>query len=449
MVPMASYTTAPQDTRGMPPGIPFIVSNEAAERFSYYGMKAILVVFMTQYLRGEHGELETMDPGSAKAYFHMFGSAAYAFPVLGAIVSDAFWGKYRTILVLSVVYCLGHLALALDETRLGLFWGLGLIALGSGGIKPCVSAHVGDQFGPSNHHLITRVFGWFYFSINLGAFASQMLTPLLLETSGPALAFGVPGVLMGVATLFFWLGRNRFVHIPPAGPGALARDVFGKEGLATLGRLALIYVFVAMFWALFDQTGSAWVLQAEYMDRTVFGVELLSSQIQAANPALVMALIPLCTYVVYPTLGRFFELTPLRKISLGFLLTAMAFLIPAWIEWRVAAGEQPSILWQLLAYLILTLAEVFVSVTALEFAYTQAPNRMKSIVMAFYLLSASLGNLITAVVNLAIQNPDGTSKLAGASYYLVFAAAVLLTGVVFYLGVARNYRERTYIQRTV
>src|SRR6185369_16488434 len=142
---------------------------------------------------------------------------SYFLPILGAFLGDAILGKYRTVLFLSIVYCFGHLALALSHTRLGLVLGLGLIALGAGGIKPCVSANVGDQFGRSNQHLLERVFGWFYFSINLGAFASSVLTPLLLKEYGPHVAFGVPGVLMLLATIVFWLGRNKFVHIPPGG----------------------------------------------------------------------------------------------------------------------------------------------------------------------------------------------------------------------------------------
>lgn len=442
---MGSYLTAPRDAAGMPRGIPYIVANEAAERFSYYGMRAILVVFMTQYLRDRSGQLSTMGEDEAKAYFHSFSTAVYAFPIMGALLSDAFLGKYRTILLLSLVYCAGHLTLALDETEMGLLLGLGLIAVGSGGIKPCVSAHVGDQFGPKNRHLIDKVFSWFYFSINLGAFASQLATPLLLEHYGPSWAFGVPGILMALATLFFFLGRNTFVHIPAAGPKALAGEVVGKEGLSALVRLAVIYAFVAMFWALFDQTASAWVLQAEKMDRVVFGTELLSSQIQAANPALVMVLIPLCSFVLYPAIDRVFPLTALRKIGIGFFITVLAFLVPAFIELKIAAGEHPSILWQVLAYVVMTLAEVFVSITCLEFSYTQAPNRMKSVVMALFLLSVSLGNLFTAGVNVFIQNPDGSSKLAGASYYLFFAAAMFVTALAF-VGVARRFQVRTYIQ---
>ncbi len=131
--------------------------------------------------------------------------------------------------MLSLVYCLGHFALALDATRMGLLMGQGLIAIGAGGIKPCVSSHAGDQFGASNQFLLSKVFGWFYFSINLGAFAAMLIIPWLLECYGAAVAFAVPGFLMLLATIAFWSGRYRFVHIPPAG------TEFVKEVLSPFG----------------------------------------------------------------------------------------------------------------------------------------------------------------------------------------------------------------------
>ena len=156
----------------MPPGIPYIIGNEAAERFNFYGMRAILVVFMTQYLRDRSGALAPMTDNDANKWYHVFVASNYFFPIFGAILADAIWGKFRTIFWLSIVYSIGSFALALDDTRLGLTMGLSLIAIGSGGIKPCVSANVGDQFSASNQHLISRAFGWFYFSINAGSFVS-------------------------------------------------------------------------------------------------------------------------------------------------------------------------------------------------------------------------------------------------------------------------------------
>lgn len=444
---MKPYRAAPLDTARMPPGIPFIIGNEAAERFSFYGMRAILVVFMTQYLVNTDGAFAPMGEDEAKGWFHLFVSAVYFMPLLGALLADTVLGKYRTIVLLSLVYCAGHFALALDHSRLGLALGLGLIAVGAGGIKPCVSSHVGDQFGTRNQGLLSRVFGWFYFSINLGAFASTLATPWLLERFGPWLAFGVPGVLMVAATVTFWSGRHRFAHVPPAGRGFL-REVFTRDGLTALGNLTVLYLFVAMFWALFDQTGSAWVLQAEHMDRHILGFEVLPSQIQAANPLLVMVLIPVFSYGVYPAMGRLFAVTPLRKVGIGMFTAAAAFAIPTLAQQAIDAGGTPHIGWQLLAYVVLTSAEVMVSITCLEFSYTQAPRAMKSFVMAFFMMSIAAGNLFTSAVNFFIRNDDGTSRLAGAAYYWFFTLAMVAAACLFVVA-ARFYTGRTYVHAAV
>ncbi len=441
---MGKYLTAPRPTTGMPKGIPYIIGNEAAERFSFYGMRTILVIFMTKYLMGRGGELEPMGDEDAKFWFHLFTSAVYFTPLAGAVLSDAFLGKYRTIISLSIVYCLGHLALALDETRVGLAVGLTLIAIGAGGIKPCVSAHVGDQFGETNSFRLSKVFGWFYFSINFGAFFSTLMTPILLDRVGPHIAFGVPGLLMFIATVVFWSGRNTFVHIPPGGMRFLRESLSG-EGLAALGKLSIVYAFVAMFWALFDQTGSAWVLQAEKMDRNWLGIEWLPSQIQAVNPIMILVLIPLFNFGIYPLIDKVFPLTPLRKISIGFFVAIPSFLLPALVESWIAAGEEPIILWQVLSYVMITIAEVLISITCLEFSYTQAPKTMKSLVLSFFLCSVAVGNLFTALVNHFIQNPDGTSKLTDVGYYLFFAGAMAVTAVVFVF-VAIWYRPKEYLQ---
>jgi len=416
------YLTAPVKSKGMPKGIPYIIGNEAAERYSFYGMKAILVIFMTKYLMDSNGEVAPMSEGDAKVWYHLFNSAVYFTPLLGAIIADAFLGKYKTIISLSLVYCAGHLALALDDSRLGLSIGLTLIAIGAGGIKPCVSAHVGDQFGKTNGHLISKIFAWFYFSINFGAFLSQIMTPVLLDRYGPHVAFGVPGGLMLLATFVFWLGREKFVHIPAGGMGFL-KETFSQKGLKIIGRLCVIYIFVAMFWALFDQSSSAWVLQADKMDRNLLGLEWLPSQIGAINPVMIMAFIPIFTFLVYPALNRVFPLTPLRKIAIGFFVAVPSFLIPAWIETQIAGGELPNIIWQIAAYVLLTAAEVFISITALEFSYTQAPQKMKSLILGFFLMSVSIGNLFTAGVNHFIQNdpPSFTADVNG-TYVLSLAA---------------------------
>lgn len=454
----ATAETRPKRPK-MPKGIAYIIGNEAAERFSYYGMRTILFIYMTQYLLNSSGQADHMTSEQANTWYHIFMFSNYFFPFLGAIVADAFWGKYKTILNLSIVYCLGHLCLAfmdlpfmtqIFEPRTWLGLGLGLIAIGSGGIKPCVSAHVGDQFNASQKSLFDKVFGYFYFSINFGAFFSSLLTPVILKNYGPALAFGLPGALMFIATYVFYLGRKEFIAMPAVGWKKYKEDVLSPEGLSAIFKLSRLYLFIAFFWALYEQTGSSWVDQATRMDLTInLGIipafELLPSQLQALNPILVMIFIPLFTMVIYPLLQKKIDLTPLRKIGAGFFIAAFSFLIVAFIEARIGAGLKPNIMWQAVAYIILTAAEVMLYLTALEFSYTQAPNSMKSLIMGVFLLSISLGNLITAVVNIVIQRPDGTVLLTGPNYFLFFAAMITIVGIR-YIFVAKQYEIKSYIQ---
>ncbi|MBI4606134.1 MAG: MFS transporter, partial [Planctomycetes bacterium] len=224
-----------------PPGIPYIIGNEAAERFSYYGMRAILFVYMTAlYL--DFAPKAGLDPAAVKAaetkatqVVHTFMAGVYAFPMIGAILADRLLGKYTVIFWVSLIYCAGHAMLAFaGRHEWGMYVGLALIAVGSGGIKPCVSANVGDQFTAANARLVPAVYQIFYFSINFGSFFATLLIPFVYKTAGPEIAFGIPGILMGIATLIFWLGRNKFVRVPPR-PG-------GKLGLVDF--LASVYLFL-------------------------------------------------------------------------------------------------------------------------------------------------------------------------------------------------------------
>lgn len=384
----------------LPRGIPFIVVNEFAERFCYYGINSILSVYLTQ----------TLLFGDAKAttWQSLFKSAAYLFPMFGAVVSDVLWAKFRTIMVFSLVYTVGCFLLAFSHGELQLGLGLFLIAFGTGGIKPCVSTNVGDQFTEHNGHLIARAFGWFYLSINAGALISIWLCPILLPAYGPEWAFGVPGAMMAFSTLAFWLGRWHYAVVPPAGRAWL-EELFSPPALRALAGLAVLYVFLAVYWSLWDQSnGTTWTLQAtsDLMDKDLgFGIHVLPAQIQMANAVFIILLVPVFSYGVYPFFERFLRVTPLRKIGVGLFVITGSFLIIAWIAGSIRRGEPVSVWWQILAYFVLTASEVLVSITALEFSYTQAPLRLKSFVMALFLLSTSLGNLFTAGVNAWMIRP--------------------------------------------
>ena len=447
--------------------MPYIMLNEAAERYSFYAFDAVLALFFLYGLRDMSGNLANLDQERALEYKHYFKAAAYFAPLIGSLISDLFWGKFKTIIIFSIVYCVGFLAITLDQTYLGTIIGLALIATGTGIIKPCVSANVGDQFGHTNQHLITKAYNIFYWAINVGAFFSLAISPWVYDKYGVKPAFAIPGVFMILATIIYWTGRKKLVHIPPRGKVFL-KDALSREGILIVLRLSFfLFIFVAVYWALFDQSTSKWIYQAEKMNLNFitwnlspdaglgaflskiglhqFNWKILPAQMQAVNCILVLITIPFFGFVVYPLMNKFFDLTPLRKVAIGFFIAVPSFIIPAIVEKWIQQGAQPTIWWQVLAYGFLTAGEVLISIPTLEFAYTQAPKSMKSFISSLNLLSISLGNLFISFVNWFIRNPDGSVKLTGPAYYWFWAILLFVTGILFCI-VVRFYKGNTYIQ---
>ncbi len=252
----------------LPRQVPYIIGNEACERFSFYGMRNILVQFLvSSVLLAYLPDAERQ--AAAKDVFHSFVIGVYFFPLLGGWLADRFFGKYDTVLWFSLVYCAGHACLALfEDSRQGFYAGLLLIALGSGGIKPLVVSFVGDQFTRDNKALAKIVFDAFYWTINFGSFFASLLMPLFLRSFGPAVAFGIPGALMFVATFVFWLGRRQYVRVPPtrgrdpdsfynvARTALLARAPGqGRPGLAVAIAGAALAAAMLLCWALHAWAG--------------------------------------------------------------------------------------------------------------------------------------------------------------------------------------------------
>ncbi len=504
----------------LPRQVPFIIGNEAGERFGFYGMRNILTKFAVGWLLLEL-PLPERESG-AKEIFHAFVMGVYFFPLLGGWLADRLWGRYRTILWLSAVYTAGYALLAAStQWRPGFLVGLFLIALGSGGIKPCVSTFVGDQFDQHNKALAKSVFAAFYWVINFGSFFASLLIPVVLtggpEPWRPRLAFGIPGVLMAVATLVFWLGRKQYVRLPPApadpnsflaialtalrsstgGKITAAATVLGAlaalasipalgavaglclslvvlllvggvgtwvhlesarghhpdediDGVRAVLRVLVVFALVTPFWSLFDQKASTWVLQGEQMALPGWAFFTTASQLQALNPFLVMLFIPFNQQVLFPLLTKRLgvELTPLRKMGAGIALSGVAWVLVALLQVRVEAlhseGLKVPVLWQMLPYTFLTMGEVLVSATGLEFAYSQAPFRLKGAVASFWYLAVTIGNLWVLVVNATVKSPtvihaieqQGWSVLVSQ---MAFFALFAFTAAACFAWYARNY----------
>jgi proton-dependent oligopeptide transporter, POT family len=535
----------------MPRQLPFIIANEGCERFSFYGMRNILTTFLGATFFAHLGK----DGGgaAAKDVFHIFVIGVYFFPLLGGWLSDRFFGKYRTILFVSLLYCVGHACLAIfDDQPTGFYVGLGLIAVGSGGIKPLVATFMGDQFDQSNKHLAKFAFGAFYWIVNFGSFFASLIMPRLLRGDGPAhwygwspaaVAFGIPGILMAIATLAFWLGRKRYVMVPPAPPdpdafsrvirtalrartsstlptarvgtvappangqlgfaiaitglvvaGAaligwpLLNDFGGKNivialcmalvaGLAGIGigawrqlerargvhsdqavdgvrsilRIWVIFALVSPFWSLFDQKASTWVFQAGAMHKPSW---FEPAMMQALNPALVILLVPLTNGVIFPALRRVgIEVPLLRRMALGIAVAGVSWVIAGAMQVVMDRGTELSIVWQILPYVFLTTGEVLVSATGLEFAYSQAPTSMKGVVMSFWYLAVTIGNLWVLLVDEvfkrhALQRLVVASELSLVAFKMFFFAGFAFAAAAVFVAVARSYRVSDHYRRS-
>ncbi|XP_032123600.1 solute carrier family 15 member 2 isoform X2 [Sapajus apella] len=359
-----------------PLSIAFIVVNEFCERFSYYGMKAVLTLYFLYFL---HWNEDT-----STSIYHAFSSLCYFTPILGAAIADSWLGKFK---VLSLV-------------------GLSLIALGTGGIKPCVAAFGGDQFEEKHAEERSRYFSVFYLAINAGSLISTFITPMLrgdVQCFGEdcyALAFGVPGLLMVIALVVFAMGSKMYNKPPPEGNivaqvlkciwFAISNRFKNRSGdipkrqhwldwaaekypkqlimdVKALTRILFLYIPLPMFWALLDQQGSRWTLQATRMNRNLGFFVLQPDQMQVLNPLLVLIFIPLFDLVIYRLVSKCgINFSSLRKMAVGMILACLAFAIAAAVEIKIneMAPAQPGP--QEVFLQVLNLADDEMKVTILE-----------------------------------------------------------------------------------
>lgn len=425
----------------LPPQTKYIVGNEACERLSYYGVVAILTGYATMlHGGGEEGGIV------AKKLVHDWKSLTYLLPLIGAWVADRFWGRYHTILWISFAYCAGHALMSATEgTKWGLYAGLILLAIGSGGIKPCVSAFVGDQFGPGQEKQLTKAYGLFYWSINFGSFFAFSFLPYIREKTSYSVAFLIPGIFMLLATAIFFHGRRSFVMKPPTGRLPPVDAATRAADRTMLGRIALVFLPVTVFWSLFDQQHTTWVQQGAAMLPVKIGDYSINGEtMQSVNPIFVMAIIPLFVGWLYPALARAgLQPTPLRRMGAGMLLAAAAFLISSLLQKRIEAGQQLSVLWQLLPYFVMTAGEVLISATGLEFAFSVAPSRLKSTIMSFWLLTVAIGNKlaskITELNSMKTEAGKTVRRISMSDEMLVYVGLMLVVAAIF-AGIASRFR---------
>lgn len=411
---------ASEPDRRMPRQIPFIISMEACERFSYYGMLSILAIYMKTGLH--------MGEARAKEWVHLFSTAVYFLPVLGAWLADRYLGRFLTIWLLSIFYCIGHGILALYENSAGaLFWGLAFIALGAGGIKPCVSAFVGDQFPDQDPGQLRTVYGFFYWSINLGAFFAFALIPVVRDHAGYRWAFGIPGIFMLLAAVIFISGGKFYRKVAPR--GRQSGSLLQGDVLRQLRKIVLFFLPVPVFWALFNQVNTSWVFQGQQMKPfSVLGFQVDAEIMQSAGALLVLVWVPILTLGVYPWLerrGR--KASPEGRIVAGMFLAGVAFVLCGLLQRKLDAGVPLSLAWQWIPYVVLEAGEVLVSASALEWAFQKAPENLKSVVMGLWLLTIAGGHFLVAAMTYLNHQ---LLRLSGAWEFFGYAVMMLLVCIV-------------------
>eukprot|EP00744_Colponema_vietnamica_P001324 GILI01002212.1.p1 GENE.GILI01002212.1~~GILI01002212.1.p1 ORF type:complete len:398 (+),score=135.55 GILI01002212.1:82-1194(+) len=331
------------------------------------------------------------------------------------------------------------------------FLGLALTALGTGGIKPCVSSFGGDQFEPHEEKKRESFFQYFYFTINFGSVFSFIVCPLLRDNLGDFVAFGVPAVLMALAIVLFIVGNYAvgYKKTPPEGSvlahvfrlcsaalshrsvlrgdqhwldGALVKYTKEEvEEVKSVFRIFPVFCALPVFWCLFNQTGGQFVTQAEAMDRHFGSFVLSPASTGVVNPIIIMLFIPIFDKYIYRLFPNFKHLD---RMIVGMIFTFFACCCGTAVAFAVDGGANLHWLWQTPQIILLSIAEILISISGLEFSYAQAPPTMKSTITSIYLLTNSVGSLLGGLLSQFVE---------GNMFWIVSTALIACNIVAMYL----------------
>lgn len=442
-----------------PLGFWFFFWGEFAERCCFYGMRAILLLYMIDRLG--------FSEQAASRNMSLFVAACYFLPLVGGYIADNYLGKYRTIVFFSLPYILGQLIIGV-ENRWIMLIALGLLAMGSGVIKPNISTLMGltyDQQRPGQLKLRSDAFALFYGSINIGAAISSFAVPALRDAFGYQKAFLFPAALMGMALFFFAIGKPFYAKETVQRVAVSPEQ--RREQFIIFRRIMGLFIVVSFFWSVFDQAESTWTLFArdhlnlnvfdygqgtwqwkametarDYLHVNLFGYKLAPDQIQGLNPIFIVLLLPPVTLLWHLLDWLGLKLRPTDKMLVGFVLTAILMGIMTVAGYHAASVGKISLLWEVIPYIFITCAEICISVVGLELAFSSAPPSMKSFITACWLLTVFVGNMLNSVITPLY----GTKiewlglDLSPGNYFGMFTIVMIIVTVAFIL-VARRFNR--------
>jgi dipeptide/tripeptide permease len=379
---------------------------------------------------------------NANSIYAFYLAACYFTPLIGGFIADRILNKYWTIVAFAVPYVIGQFIVGLSKEYL-MFGALGLLAFGSGVIKPNISTLMGltyDEKRPGQEDLRNFAFTLFYVAINVGAALSSLICPELRN---------YVGVVINPETKRYYAHEELGFRKDPTRP--VEPTETSAEKFKVVKQLLGLFIPVIFFWAIFDQHGSTWTLFArDYLDRTIevfgFSKTFAPDGIQAVNPILIVVFAPLMSVMFARLAKGGFRVRATDKMILGFVLTASAMAIHAYAGYlAVGAGGQinkVTVWWQILAYFIITMAEILISITGLELAFAAAPKSMKGFITSLWLLMVGLANLFINAPVTRLYPGDGAGWHFDnpTQYFGMLSVAMLVVAGVF-LFVARNFNK--------
>jgi POT family proton-dependent oligopeptide transporter len=400
---------AAPDLLGHPRALAFLFATEMWERFSYYGMRALLVLYMVKYLfepqridsviglAGLRHLLEIpfgpldIQPLSSQIY-GLYTGLVYLTPVFGGLLADRVLGHRRTVIIGASLMAIGHFMMAFEPL---LLFALLFLILGNGAFKPNMSAQVGELYAPGDPRR-DRAYSIFYVGINLGAFLAPLVCGTLGEEAGWHYGFGAAGVGMLVGLAIYLAGTP---SLPPERRlgGQETKPITRDEGRGLLAILALC-VPTTFFWATYEQQGNTLALWADAQTDRTFNLLFWSAEIpttwfQAFNPFMIFAFTPAVVALWARQAQRGAEPATLSKMSLGCFGVTLSNLIMAAAAWHAGDGKA-SWLWLLAYFVVITLGELYISPIGLSLVSKVAPTRMLSMMMGVWLATSFTGNFI-------------------------------------------------------
>lgn len=445
--------------KGHPTGFWFFFWGELAERCCFYGMNAILLLYMTDTL----GIIKS----DASSYTSFFTAACYLTPLFGGWIADRYFGRYWTIVGFSIPFILGVALMMVqgDVTTMKMLLpiSLGIVALGSGIIKPNITTLMGmtyDQQRPGQDQLRSDAFTMFYWAINVGSLISQSMMPVLRNEHGPNFAFILPTSLMIVALAIFALGKKYYAVETVKQDNQLTPEE-KRDRWVVLFRLLGVFLLCTVFWSIFKHYNTVWVhFNRERVDLTKIWVnpadfpdktkipQYAPDQFQPLNAFFILTLLPIASYLYKVLARRGINLRPTDKMQIGFVFTFLTPVVFVLAEF-FSGGDKVPLFWVVLVFFCITSAEVLISPVGLELAFVAAPKSMKGFITACFLLTNFFGNLINGVVTpFYNKEVEGVRLMTPTQYFSIQAAVALVAVVAFYF-VAKPFNRRLAVQQPV